>query len=129
MFTINDLPAELMDMIYNMKWAMELKEGVEKAYTHRVYFRRMYAEALSLDEDPIVIMQDPLYYELMVINNRANFHMKDCMGMMKKNRLCVGKSDDTRYERYLDLYAQTFPEAVEDVMSMAVTGNLDLLKR
>lgn len=125
MSTINDLPAELMDMIYNMKWAMELKEGVEKAYTHRVYFRRMYAEALSLDEDPIVIMQDPLYYELMVINDRANFHMKDCMGM-KGNRLCANHSD---YQYYLDLYEQTFSEAVEDVMSMAATGNLHLLKR
>ena len=37
MATLNDLPLELLDTIYKMKWASELKEGLQKAYTHRVF--------------------------------------------------------------------------------------------
>ena len=70
------------------------------------------------------IYQDPLYYELLVINSRANFHMKDCMGI-KDNR----GWDEESYNEYLDLYTQTFPDAVEDVMSVGTKGNLHLLKK
>ena len=126
MATLNDLPLELLDKIYKMKWASELKEGLQKAYTHRVYFRRMYAEALigDLTKDSASIYQDPLYYELLVINSRANFHLKDCMGI-KDNR----GWDEESYNEYLDLYTQTFPDAVKDVMSVGAKGNLHLLKK
>ena len=130
MTTLNDLPLELLYTIYKMKWASELKEGLQKAYTHRVYFRRMYAEALIGDPttDPVSIYQDPLYYELLVINSRANFHLKDCMGI-KDNRGCFSMSDEESYNDYLDLYTQTFPDAVEDAMSVGAKGNLHLLKK
>ena len=90
----------------------------------------MYAEALIGDPTtyPVSIYQDPLYYELLVINSRANFHLKDCMGI-KDNRGCFSMSDEESYNEYLELYTQTFPDAVEDVVSMGAKGNLHLLKR
>ena len=37
--------------------------------------------------------------------------------------------DEESYNEYLDLYTQTFPDAVEDVMSVGARGNLHLLKK
>ena len=130
MTDFESLPEELSNKTYNIKWALELKKGLEKAHAHRVHFRKLYAEALTgnTTKDPSSIYEDPLYYELLVINNRANFHMKDCMGM-KDNRGCFSVRDAENYNDYLDAYTQTFPDSVEDMMSLATNGNLHLLKR
>ena len=48
---------------------------------------------------------------------------------IKGDRFCFSMSDEEGYTYYLDLYTQTFPEAVEDLTSVAAEGNLHLLKR
>ena len=68
-----------------------------------------------------------MYYELMVINVRANFHLKDCVGMRGKTTAGTGKDD--LYSYYLGLYANVFLQAEDSVLGVSTEGNLQKLNR